>query len=685
MKIIPPFLPSLFLGAGAIIILVICLMMFRSFLANRISRAQQEEREKWEKIVQDKDKDLQEAQLEAETANSAKSRFLASISHEIRTPMNSIMGTTELLMNTELDSLQAQYLSKIRHSSKSLLRIINNLLDFSRIESGMLDIEKVPFSLDSLFERIYDHCANSARQKGLEFTFYTDPDSPRYLKGDPTRLAQIMINLVNNAVKFTEQGYIRVEVIPVSVKPDKVQLQFRVRDSGTGIHPDQLHKIFESFLQEETSLTRRHGGLGLGLSISKHLVQMMGGEIRVESEVRQGSCFYFLLWFESVEEESEKAHALEAIPETERDDREAKPSYVQKGIKNLRILLVEDNDTNRELVREMLEEAGATVTESTNGIEALQTLQTQDCDFVFMDLEMPEMNGLDAVKRIRKAQGPDSEYPGSSENIDPAIPVIAMTGHASTQDREKCLQAGMDDYISKPFNLEKILEVVRHWERTTSKGDMVTEKSYSNASTNPALDTTTTDLRTSTLGQEQLQKIRRRFLQKYSQQENTLADYLEAGEWEKGFRFVHDSKTMAAYMGDQHLYNSAVNLEQELNSRSELPSNALIQNFQNSLQATCQNLKQEVENAKEEADPLPGAEDLNNLASILEKIYPEVEQNKPRSCKPLLDELQQYSWPHPYNDQISRLGQLIQKYRFKEALDIIHQMLETLSGDENKR
>ncbi|MFW6414838.1 MAG: response regulator [Thermodesulfobacteriota bacterium] len=683
MNLIPPSMSLLLVVIGAILVLLACVIILRTFLSKRIIRSQQEEREKWEKIVREKDKELEKTKLEAQTANSAKSRFLASISHEIRTPMNAIMGLTELVMNTELNSLQRKYLSKIRNSANSLLRIINDLLDFSRIESGMLDIEKTPFSLDFLFQRVYDHCADAAREKGLTLTFDTDPKVPQYIKGDHTRLAQVLINLVNNAVKFTDQGYVQVEAVPIRVETDKVQLQFLVRDSGSGIHTEQLHKIFESFLQADTSLTRRHGGLGLGLSISKHLVQMMGGEIWLESEPGQGSCFYFLLWFELVDENSEKEHALTATPESENDYRNASPPEWNKDIQDVHILLVDDNETNRELVREMFHEGGARVSEASNGRQALEILQEQDFDIVFLDLEMPEMNGFETVGRIRAAK--DQEDADSKFSpLNPDIPVIAMTGHASAEDKRQCLQAGMDDYISKPFNLEKILEIIRSW-TVTDSSDAGLEKGQSGTAGIASQDISTNGSSNTILKPEQLQKIRQRFLQRYSQEEKSLQEYLEARETQKAFRFVHDIKTMAGYMGEQALYNFALHLEQEMDSRDRLPSSALLKNFQEALRDTFRNLAQQGEGtAEKEEDSLPEVKDLNALSSILRELYPEVEQNKPRACQPLLDELQQYSWPRPYNSQIGQLGQLIKKYRFREARDIISEMLQTLPGADNK-
>lgn len=379
------------------------------------------------------------ARRAAESANQSKSSFLATMSHEIRTPMNVIIGLSHLCLQTKLDKTQSNYLEKINHAAKSLLDIINDVLDFSRIEAGKLELTKEDFDIRACLARVDSLMGYLARDKGLNFNIDISDEVPCFLHGDAVRLGQVLINLAGNAVKFTEKGSVTITIVASALQHDSVELQFSVRDTGIGLNLQQIDRLFESYNQADNFTYRKYGGSGLGLVISQQLVELMQGRIWVESELGHGSTFHFTACLgrgNQIEENIVQQDELEAA---------------QVRMKDAHILIVEDNPFNQLVTQDLLGLVGAVTVIVSNGQEALERLATEKFDLVLMDTQMPVMDGFEATRRIRETTGLAEQR------------IIAMTGNVTTEDRNQCLAVGMDDFIPKPIDPNQMYLILAKW------------------------------------------------------------------------------------------------------------------------------------------------------------------------------------------------------------------------------
>ncbi len=483
------------------------------------------------------------------------------MSHEIRTPLSGVLGTIELLLDSKLTPPQSRLVDSARRSATNLLDLLNDILDFSKIEAGKLDLETVEFDLGELIEDVVQLFTERARRKGLELRWALAPDAIIDLRGDPMRLRQILSNLVGNAIKFTPRGEVAIAVSTGPIDDDRVDVQFEVRDTGIGLEPEATKRIFESFHQADGSTTREYGGTGLGLAISKQLLDMMGGEIEIESTPGEGSTFRFRVSL-GIRSEQGRASRHPAV----RAPVSAFPEQVTETLARSRILVVEDHPVNQEVIRGMLEPTGCQIDLVGNGRDAIEIFSVHRFDLILMDCQMPVLDGYATTRAIREIE---TEWGLERDGRPARVPIIAITAHAMAGEQEKCLTAGMDDYLSKPFSQAQLRSAMARWLRAPvgPGSDLASPRSRPQRPSGrsaAAVDSKTLDDLRKMQGQHSSDLLQRAigiYLERLPEQIEVLEEAVREADADEIRGVAHSLKSSSATLGATRLASLCADLE----------------------------------------------------------------------------------------------------------------------------
>ena len=610
-------------------------------------------------------RNLERLREAAEAANQAKSSFLANVSHEIRTPMNAILGMAYLIQQTALSPRQRDYLKKIQFAGQALLGLINDILDFSKIEDRKLDMEQVPFQLDSALERVSSIMGVKTAEKGLALNFDKEPDVPPVIVGDPLRLNQVLTNLINNAVKFTDAGTIAVRVAKVGGDESQVVLRFSVQDTGIGMTEAAQAKLFQSFSQIDASITRRYGGTGLGLAISKQLVQLMGGEIWVESSLEKGSTFHFTAKF-----------GLGGEPVSLVNETVPKLSILRRktNLQGCRVLLVDDNEINLDVAGAMLCGLGTVVTKAENGQQALDELRRKEFDVVLMDVHMPVLDGYEATKAIREqAKWRD-------------LPLIALTASTMSGDREKAIAAGMNDFLKKPINPAELAEVLMKWVRPGAfpldlYGEEEAAENEGKDTTPPVLDIEETINRRLSGDVKVYRNLLKKFRDSNEATLEKLSQALGHGDIAQVKFIVHTLKGTAGTIGAASLQAAAAQMEEALRDGASAEIAAgyenIVENLYTAVAAIEEHLSA-VAAATEDISP----EEVGQPAEILvERLRGCLVQYDAEATE-IFEAVYRKGLLRGRTEKLEQLRKSIERYDFEDALVMLDGMLKNGGGKE---